>query len=700
LQRKRVDFHHTGFVIRIHCKKRVDATAHDAREGETIRRQPGYRPEFDASALNAQVRSSRIVLAGSEVALMRNGTSLMVLPQAALKNGPTRHVALVAAVFGSALPGAAHAADGASETLAPVVVTATRAPQPLAESIPQTSAFDEQDIADANADDALGLVALAPGVQVTRNGGPGANSGVYIRGAASSQSLVLIDGVRVESVSLGAAQLSQLMLDEIGRVEVVNGNVSALYGSNAIGGVVQIFTREGEPHPPRFAFEAEYGSYHTQRQSAGVNGALDKDGRTTFSLNVSREKTDGFSSIDPAIAPGANPNANGYLNESVAATLRHRFSDKWDAGVRFMQSNGIDSFDDGYGQPSDINEAHDRVRSASVFANGRITDNWTTHFTVAQGQDRANIEQNGVYTSRFDSENRQYTWQNDFRITDAHTLLSGYEHLDQTLDSDQFTAPDRHVNSVFAGYVGHIGANDLQANLRHDQYSDFGGANSYYLGYAYHFDAHWKASASYAASFRAPSFDDLYYPFSGNPSIQPERSHSVEAALQYASNALGVMRVTLFQTRYSNLIDYVSDGGFYYVAKNVGRAKVQGIEGSWAGHVGATDVRAGVTFQNPVDETNHEDLTRRARHFATLTAHRTIGRWRVGGEWIMSGERHDYDSTLAGYGIVNLSARYDVSKSWYVTARIDNLFDKDYELAYSYNTPRRGAYITLGWHPS
>src|SRR4029453_16618438 len=100
--------------------------------------------------------------------------------------------------------------------------------------------------------------------------------------------------------------------------------------------------------------------------------------------------------------------------------------------------------------------------------------------------------------------------KNDFRITDADPLLSGYEHLDQTLDSDQFTAPDRHVNSVFAGYVGHIGANDLQANLRHDQYSDFGGANSYYLGYAYHFDAHWKASASYAASFRAPSFDDLY----------------------------------------------------------------------------------------------------------------------------------------------------------------------------------------------
>jgi len=620
----------------------------------------------------------------------------MVLPSSGLIRRAARVVLCACPLPFASL---AHA-DPTTETLAPIVVTATRSAQPLADSIPQTTLFDEQDIADSNAGDAVGLIALAPGVQITRNGGPGANSGVYLRGASSSQSLVLIDGVRVESVSLGAAQLSQLMLDQIGRVEVVNGNVSALYGSNAIGGVVQIFTKEGEAHPPRFHFEAEYGSYRTQRQSAGVDGALDADGRTTFSLNVSREKTDGFSSIDPALAPGANPNANGYLNESVAATLRHTFSDKWDAGVRFLQSNGVNSFDDAYGVPTDVNESHDRVRSASVFANGKLTDRWTTHFIVAQGQDRANIEQNGVYTSRFDSENHQYLWQNDFRIADAHKLLFGYEHLDQSLDSDQFSAPDRHVNSVFAGYVGRFGFSEVQANVRHDQYSDFGGANSYYLGYACNFDAHWRASVSYAASFRAPSFDDLYYPFSGNPSIQPERSHSAEAALQYASNNVGVLRVTAFETRYSNLIDYVSDGSGFYIAQNVGRAKVQGVEGSWAGHVGATDVRAGVTFQNPVDETNHEDLTRRARRFASLSAHRSIGRWRVGGEWIVSGARSDFDSTLAGYGVVNLSARYDITKSWYVSARIDNLLDRDYELAYSYTTPRRGAYVTLGWHPS
>jgi vitamin B12 transporter len=591
------------------------------------------------------------------------------------------------------------AADVSTEPvqLAPVVVTATRVPQKVADSIAQTTLFDQQEIADTNASDVAGLLALAPGVQITRNGGPGASAGMFLRGASSSQSLVLIDGVRVESAGLGAAQLSQLMLDQMDRVEVVNGNVSALYGSNAIGGVVQIFTKDGGDHPPRFNFETEAGSYHTQHQQLGVNGALDKDGRTTFNVTASREKTDGFSSIDPSTSPNVNPNANGYLNESVAATLRHQFTDRWDSGVRFLQSNGINSFDSNYGLPTDLNESHDRVRSASVFANGKITDNWTTHFIVAQGQDRADTELNGVYNSKFNSENQQYTWQNDIALTPGHKLLFGYEHLDQTLDSDQVAAPGRHVNSGFAGYVGTLGASQFQANVRHDQYSDFGGANSYYLGYGYYFDAHWKATLSYSDAFRAPSFDDLYYPFSGNPSIQPERSHSVEAALQYASSTIGIVRLTAFQTRYTNLIDYVSGGSDFFIAQNVGRAKVQGLEGAWTGHVGRTDVRASFTFQNPVDETNQQDLTRRARRFAALAVNRSIGRWRVGGEWITTGAREDFDSTLGGYGVVNLSARVDIAKSWYIGARIDNLFNKDYQLAYSYNTPRRGAYITLGW---
>ncbi|GAB6846204.1 TonB-dependent receptor domain-containing protein [Paraburkholderia kururiensis] len=582
-------------------------------------------------------------------------------------------------------------------TLAPVVVTADRAPQRLADAIPQTTLFDAQDIADTTQRDLPGLLQFAPGAQIVRNGGPGSTATLFMRGADASESLVLIDGVRVDSTSLGSAQIAQIPLDQIDHVEVVNGNVSALYGSGAIGGVVQIFTKNGGSYPPRFNFETEYGSYHAQRQQVGVSGALDAEGKTTFSVSLARAKDDGFSSINPALVPAVNPNANGYLNESVSASLRHTFNERWDAGVRFFQSNGNSSYDNAYGVPTDLNNLYTKVQQASVFANGKVTDWWTTHLVAATGNDRSQTELNGVYTDHFNSDNRQYTWQNDFMLAPQQKIQVGYEHLDQTLDSNQYSAPNRHVDSGFAGYTGRFGRSQFQANVRRDQYSDFGGANSYYLGYGFDITEHWKATASWSDAFRAPTFNDLYYPYYGNPTIRPERSHSVEAALQYASDAFGLMRLTAFQTRYSNLIQSAQVTPGVYMAENVGHAKVQGLEASWSGHVGKTDVRAALTLQNPVDEDKDTDLNRRARRFASFTANRSIGSWRVGGEWLVSGARNDSGSNLGGYGIVNLSARYNITRSWYVAAQIQNLFDKDYELAYTYNTPRRSAYLTLGW---
>jgi vitamin B12 transporter len=620
-----------------------------------------------------------------------------VAPQSTDSTTDAPRTAPAAATSAATKTPSAQIPTAGDRTLAPVVVTADRAPQRLADAIPQTTLFDAQDIADTTQRDLPGLLQFAPGAQIVRNGGPGSTATLFMRGADASESLVLIDGVRVDSTSLGSAQIAQIPLDQIDHVEVVNGNVSALYGSGAIGGVVQIFTKNGGSYPPRFNFETEYGSYHTQRQQVGVSGALDAEGKTTFSVSLARAKDDGFSSINPALVPAVNPNANGYLNESVSASLRHTFNERWDAGVRFFQSNGNSSYDNAYGVPTDLNNLYTKVQQASVFANGKVTDWWTTHLVAATGNDRSQTELNGVYTDHFNSDNRQYTWQNDFMLAPQQKIQVGYEHLDQTLDSNQYSAPNRHVDSGFAGYTGRIGRSQFQANVRRDQYSDFGGANSYYLGYGFDITEHWKATASWSDAFRAPTFNDLYYPYYGNPAIRPERSHSVEAALQYASGTLGLLRLTAFQTRYSNLIQATQVTPGVYVAENVGHAKVQGLEASWSGHVGKTDVRAALTLQNPVDEDKDTDLNRRARRFASFTANRSIGNWRVGGEWLVSGARNDSGSNLGGYGIVNLSARYNITRSWYVAAQIQNLFDKDYELAYTYNTPRRSAYLTLGW---
>ena len=212
--------------------------------------------------------------------------------------------------------------DSTPGVLEPMLGTPPPSSQGHAESPALTPSFSRRDIADSTATDLAGLLSFAPGAQIVRNGGAGSNATLMLRGGSPTQSLVLIDGVRVDSVSLAQAQIAQLPLSQIDRVEVVNGDVSALYGSGAMGGVVQVFTKDGGNHPPRFHFSLGYGSYGTQTQEAGVEGAFDQDGRTTFSFNVSRFKNDGFSSIDPALAPNANPNANGYLNEAVSAMLR------------------------------------------------------------------------------------------------------------------------------------------------------------------------------------------------------------------------------------------------------------------------------------------------------------------------------------------------------------------------------------------
>ena len=250
-------------------------------------------------------------------------------------------------------------------------------------------------------------------------------------------------------------------------------------------------------------------------------GALDSSGDTTFNFTVSRVKTDGFQSIDPAIVPAVNPAPNGFLDTTVAGTIKHRFNDDWDAGVRFFQSDGQVSFDDAYGTPTEENYAVNKVRAMSAFVDGQLTDRWTTHLIVAQGNDDNTNYLDGQFNGRFNTTNRQLNWQNEFALAPRNQIVFGYSRLDQYLDSDQYSAPEQQVNSGYVGYNGRFGANQVQLNVRRDQYSDFGGANSYYAGYGYNFTPHWKAIASLSDAFLAPSFNNLYYPDYGNPLLQP-----------------------------------------------------------------------------------------------------------------------------------------------------------------------------------
>jgi vitamin B12 transporter len=462
---------------------------------------------------------------------------------------------------------------------------------------------------------------------------------------------------------------------------------------------VQIFTRNGKGHGPLANAEIEYGSRNTKRAQGGISGTLGEQGDTSFALSVSEFKTTGFSSINPQQAPNANPNDNAYTNKSVSAQLSHRFSADWQAGLTYFQTWGTVSYDNAFGLPTDDNVAHNQVRAMSAFVDGKVTQDWKTRLTVSQGDDKSLNFTNGQVQvpGRFNTQSRQVSWQNDWAFMPGQLLKVGYEHLNQAIDTDAYQASTRRVDSGYLGYEGKFGPHQLQVNLRRDRYSDFGGANSYYLGYGFAFNPAWKAIASVSNAFRAPSFNELYYPFFGNPNLQPEKARSVEGGVEYNS-MIGLVRVTAFETDYSNLITAVFDPvAGTFMAANVNRARVNGLETSYRGSIYGVDVRASFTMQNPQDLSANQLLSRRARHFGSVSASKTFGPYTAGIEWNAAGNRQDSTQMLGGYGLVNLTGRYQITRDWALSARVENLFNKNYQLIFPYNTASRGVFFTLSW---
>ncbi|MBU68883.1 MAG: TonB-dependent receptor [Cupriavidus sp.] len=593
-----------------------------------------------------------------------------------------------------------------SPALTPTVVTASRTAQRVTDALPHTTVVTHEDIVNSQAPDLRSLLRGQAGVEFAANGGLGANTTLFMRGANSNQVLILVDGVRIAGASGGTAQLANILPDQIDHIEVVRGNVSALYGSDAIGGVVQIFTKNGVGQAPAANAQIEYGSNNTRQGTVGYGGQV---GDTSFNVTGSIFKTDGFSSINAAqwnadnprsVARGVGPNPgdNPYENKSVSGQVRHKITPDWDAGFAAYYSNSQLSYDTTSGKPTDDYRMDSELYTLSAFTNGKVTSNWTTHFKIAQSQDRSEGTKNGLFDSLFSTRTRQFNWQNEYALTPDHKLLFGTDWLQQALTSSAYNAPVRNVFSVYAGYEGRIGRNQLQLNARNDHYSDFGNQGSFFAGYGFDLTEQLKLIANVSNAFRAPTFNELYYPGFGQPNLKPERAKSAEVGVQFDTAGAGLLRVTAFETRYDDLIVSTLTAPGLYLAQNVNKARVQGVEASWRATVWGTDLGANVTFQNPLDETNNTQLLRRARRHASFDVGRNFGNWRFGGEWLISSSRLDSGSrTLGGYGIVNLNARYNIDKQWFVAARVENLFDKNYMLAYPYNTQGRAGFITLGW---
>ena len=610
-----------------------------------------------------------------------------------------KHKLIKFALFSAiAFPFSAHA----ETPMELVIVTPTRMPQSLDKTIADTTVLTEQEIRQSGAADVPTLLRSLAGVEIAQAGGMGKQSSTFMRGTNSSHVLVLLDGVRINSATTGTTALEHIMLDSIERIEVVRGNVSSLYGSEAIGGVIQLFTKRGRG-APAFNASAGLGNHGTQRLAAGFSGSVDAN---SFSVNVGKVKTDGVSAINTQIDSSANPDKDGYDNTTLNAQVKHAINTDHQLSAVLFSTRGDSSYDkSGTWQnlPADQHNSLANIGKISVASDNRLTDAWQSRVSLVRGTDDARDYKNAVRQSRLRTTNKQLTWQNELTIADTQKLNLALERLGQSVSVEDIATPNpytqtqRTVNSLLGGYVGEYGAQQVQFNLRQDRYSDFGTANTGLLGYGWQFADSWRATASVSNAFRAPSFNELYrVTWGGNPDLKPEQTNNREIGFRYALDGQQVDLI-YFDNRVHNLINFPAPS---YVAQNIDRARIDGTELSYAGEFGDTYLKANATFQNPRNTATGQVLPRRAKEHASIAASHDFDAWNVGAEIRYSGARKnsDFDNfVLHSYRLFNLNARYNVDKHLNLSARVDNLFNRDYSEAYSYNTLGRTLFVGLNY---
>ncbi len=506
----------------------------------------------------------------------------------------------IVAVMGCSAVGAQTAPSSTSATakatpLDPVAVTASRNPQPIAELLADLTVISSEELLRSGAQSLAEVLQRQPGVEITVNGGPGSTSGAFLRGANRGQTLVLIDGLRVGSSSVGATSLEAIPLDQIERIEILRGPASSLYGADAIGGVIQVFTKQAEGSAFVPSVGAGYGTYDTRNGSAGLRGAL---GPLRFSVQAGGTRSAGYNAIVNPENFSYNDDRDGYAAQNVGLNAVLPWAAGQELAVQYFQNRLNNQYDGG---PGFDDRTITTLEAWSVASRNRLHERWLSTLTAGEGSDDS-LSQTGFGDYPFKTTQRQYTWQNDFTLP-AGALSVILERRDEHLDTDAgFAVTDRTTNSATGVYQFRYDAFAVQANLRHDHSSQYGGKTTGGLALGYTFSPAWRVTAGYSTGFKAPSFNDLYYPFFSNPDLQPETSRNTEAAVYWTAARGGVRweaRAVGYHNQVDELIVFQCDADFNCVPRNVARATLEGVTLGLDVAWGDTRVKASLDLQDP-----------------------------------------------------------------------------------------------------
>ncbi len=615
---------------------------------------------------------------------------------------------------------AAHAEEPVTK-LPETVITAARVAQPQREVIGDVTLISRKDLEQQRGQILVEVLAAQPGVQIINNGGAGKTSSLFLRGANSSHTLLLIDGVRWGSATLGSAPLQYLPLEQIDRIEILRGAAASLYGSDAIGGVIQVFTRQGGKKQ-QASVEAGLGSDDTRQASASISGSA---GDTRYALGIAHGQTGGINVNANPASSGYSPDEDGYRNSSVSLSASHRINADNEFGGNLLFARTRSDYD-GYvldpswtpaGQEFDYRDQTVQG-AASVWSRHQLAPNWTARlqagFSTDDTDSFAPLAAGDMTDSktRFTTRQTQLGWQNDILVGPGTATL-GIETLEQRVaGTTAYDVDQRRINSLLGGYLAQLGDWSLQANLRNDDNSQFGNHTSGQAGASWQFLPAWQAGGNIGTGFRAPSFNDLYFPDDGfgnkgNPDLKPEKSLNREVFVRYRENSLQAS-LTLFDNRVRNLIEWApvdaSDPWSAWQPANVGKARLRGatVESSWQGAVFSAGGSYDWLDARDTSGGSHDGarLIYRARHSGTVHAGMKQGDWQLRGELRLVGKRFSNAANTAevgGYGLVNLAANWQFARDWDLNARLNNVFDKDYVSVREYAMPGRNVYVGIRW---
>lgn len=579
--------------------------------------------------------------------------------------------------------------------LPPVVVTATRSPMSMLNRLNDVSVIDADQIAQSGQSSVGELLQQQHGLELTTNGGPQSATGVFIRGANNAQTLVLIDGQRFGSATLGGASWNAIPLSQVDRIEILRGPSSSLYGADAIGGVVNIITRTGAG-PFKFNAEVGAGSWNTRKTAAGLAGA---NNGLSYAFQAAKETSDGYNSITDTGNFSYNPDKDGYTRSSGSGRLAYEWLAGHTLAAQFLYSDINAQFD---GSATHNDRDHLKASSLSVSSTDQLLDNWTSRLRVGETVDNSTTDSD--YPAHYKTEQRQFSWQNDVVLNKLSSISLGLEHLNEKVLTDYVggSIPDsRNTNSVVAVYQLHVAEHRIQFNLRHDANSQYSGQTTGALQYGYDLTPGIRLTGSYGTGFRAPSFNELYYPGYGQATLSPEKSRNAELGLLLRQESFDAS-VVVYHNEVTNLIetqDSCTTPGYPWgCAANIGNATLEGLSLNAQQLMGNTTVKWALDLQNPTNENTGHLLARRAREHGMISLLQKVNAWTLGAEWQVNSRRYeDANNTkpMGGYGLVNLHATYQIAPAWRVQARWNNITNKDYEIAKGYATPDSNLFVSI-----